>query len=215
VTNLSEKLQSMREHYDQPVLRKSDLSSCPFEQFTSWLEDAVAGGVYDPNACSLATVDEEGRPVARAVLLKGLEAEEFVFYTNYNSRKARHLLGNPNACLHFPWFSLQRQVTVLGKVTKLDDDRAEQYFRSRPHFSKLGAWASNQSEELESREELEKAFLEAEEKFGEDPPKPTHWGGFALTAHSIEFWQGGPSRLHDRLVYEKEAGAWSIRRLNP
>ena len=104
---------------------------------------------------------------------------------------------------------------MLGKVTKLDDDRAEQYFKSRPHLSKLGAWASNQSEELESREELEKAFLEAEEKFGEDPPKPTHWGGFALTAHSIEFWQGGPSRLHDRLVYEKEAGAWSIRRLNP
>ena len=192
MSSITEDLHAMREHYDQPPLRRADLSGCPFEQFSKWLEDAVKAEIYDPNACSLATVDGEGHPVSRAVLLKALEDEQFVFYTNYQSRKSSHLDQNPNTCMHFPWFALQRQVIVTGKVEKIDADRAEEYFLSRPLESKLGAWASRQSERVDSRESLEKTYLEMQEKFGDNPPKPPHWGGFALIPESIEFWQGGP-----------------------
>jgi len=205
----------MREHYDQPPLRRADLSGCPFEQFSKWLEDAVKAEIYDPNACSLATVDGEGRPVSRAVLLKALEDEQFVFYTNYQSRKSSHLDQNPNTCMHFPWFALQRQVIVTGKVEKIDADRAEEYFLSRPLESKLGAWASRQSERVDSREALEKTYLEMQDKFGDNPPKPPHWGGFALIPETIEFWQGGPSRLHDRFLYSLQHNHWTVQRLNP
>ena len=160
MSSITEDLHAMREHYDQPPLRRADLSGCPFEQFSKWLEDAVKAEIYDPNACSLATVDGEGRPVSRAVLLKALEDEQFVFYTNYQSRKSSHLDQNPNTCMHFPWFALQRQVIVTGKVEKIDADRAEEYFLSRPLESKLGAWASRQSERVDSRESLEKTYLE-------------------------------------------------------
>lgn len=215
MSSITEDLHAMREHYDQPPLRRADLSGCPFEQFSKWLEDAVKAEIYDPNACSLATVDGEGRPVSRAVLLKALEDEQFVFYTNYQSRKSSHLDQNPNTCMHFPWFALQRQVIVTGKVEKIDADRAEEYFLSRPLESKLGAWASRQSEWVDSRESLEKTYLEMQEKFGDNPPKPPHWGGFALIPETIEFWQGGPSRLHDRFMYSLENNHWTVQRLNP
>ena len=215
MSSITEDLHAMREHYDQPPLRRADLSGCPFEQFSKWLEDAVKAEIYDPNACSLATVDGEGRPVSRAVLLKALEDEQFVFYTNYQSRKSSHLDQNPNTCMHFPWFALQRQVIVTGKVEKIEADRAEEYFLSRPLESKLGAWASRQSELVDSRESLEKAYLEMHEKFGDNPPKPPHWGGFALIPETIEFWQGGPSRLHDRFMYSLENNHWTVQRLNP
>ena len=215
MSSITEDLHAMREHYDQPPLRRADLSGCPFEQFSKWLEDAVKAEIYDPNACSLATVDGEGRPVSRAVLLKALEDEQFVFYTNYQSRKSSHLDQNPNTCMHFPWFALQRQVIVTGKVEKIDADRAEEYFLSRPLESKLGAWASRQSEQVDSRESLEKTYLEMQEKFGDNPPKPPHWGGFALIPETIEFWQGGPSRLHDRFMYSLENNHWTVQRLNP
>ena len=215
MSSITEDLHAMREHYDQPPLRRADLSGCPFEQFSKWLEDAVKAEIYDPNACSLATVDGEGRPVSRAVLLKALEDEQFVFYTNYQSRKSSHLDQNPNTCMHFPWFALQRQVIVTGKVEKIDADRAEEYFLSRPLESKFGAWASRQSERVDSRESLEKTYLEMQEKFGDNPPKPPHWGGFALIPETIEFWQGGPSRLHDRFMYSLESNHWTVQRLNP
>ena len=215
MSSITEDLHAMREHYDQPPLRRADLSGCPFEQFSKWLEDAVKAEIYDPNACSLATVDGEGRPVSRAVLLKALEDEQFVFYTNYKSRKSSHLDQNPNTCMHFPWFALQRQVIVTGKVEKIGADRAEEYFLSRPLESKLGAWASRQSERVDSREALEKTYLEMQEKFGDNPPKPPHWGGFALIPETIEFWQGGPSRLHDRFMYSLENNHWTVQRLNP
>ena len=215
MSSITEDLHAMREHYDQPPLRRADLSGCPFEQFSKWLEDAVKAEIYDPNACSLATVDGEGHPVSRAVLLKALEDEQFVFYTNYQSRKSSHLDQNPNTCMHFPWFALQRQVIVTGKVEKIDADRAEEYFLSRPLESKLGAWASRQSERVDSREALEKTYLEMQEKFGDNPPRPPHWGGFALTPETIEFWQGGPSRLHDRFMYSLENNHWTVQRLNP
>ena len=214
---ISGELQAMREHYDQDVFRRKDLNSCPYVQFSTWLSDAVEKKIYDPNAFSLATVDSDGRPFARAVLLKGMEEGGFTFYTNYKSRKASHLEKNPNACIHFPWFALQRQVVVTGLVSKLGEQVAEDYFRSRPTLSKLGAWASQQSQEVDSRESLEKAFLKAKEKWGEDPPKPPHWGGFSLFPDSIEFWQGGPNRLHDRFIYSrrKDGENWEIKRLNP
>ena len=216
MTEWNEQLREMREEYDSDPLRKSDLSSCPLEQFASWLTEASEKGVPDCNACSLATVDESSRPVARAVLLKGMEDGLFVFYTNYESRKAKQLLCAPWASMHFPWFSMQRQVVVTGKVTRFDESKSEEYFRSRPSLSKLGAWASKQSQPLDSRESLETAFLEAREKFGEEPPKPPHWGGLALDPQSIEFWQGGPHRLHDRFLFERNAAnEWSMKRLNP
>ena len=215
MSSITDDLHAMREHYDHPPLRQEDLNACPFEQFSKWLEDAVTAKIYDPNACSLATVDGEGRPVSRAVLLKALEDEQFVFYTNYQSRKSSHLDQNPNTCMHFPWFALQRQVIVTGKVEKIDADRAEEYFLSRPLESKLGAWASRQSERVDSREALEKTYLKMQEKFGDNPPKPPHWGGFALIPETIEFWQGGPSRLHDRFMYSLENNHWTVQRLNP
>ena len=215
MSSITDDLHAMREHYNQPPLKRADLSGCPFEQFSKWLEDAVKAEIYDPNACSLATVDGEGRPVSRAVLLKALEDEQFVFYTNYQSRKSSHLDQNPNTCMHFPWFALQRQVIVTGRVEKIDADRAEEYFLSRPLESKLGAWASRQSERVDSREALEKTYLEMQEKFGDNPPKPPHWGGFALIPETIEFWQGGPSRLHDRFMYSLENNHWTVQRLNP
>ena len=215
MNSISDKLHGLRENYDSAPLRKSDMSLCPVEHFSLWLEDAVNARVYDPNACTLSTVDSSGHPVARAVLLKGIDDGDFVFYTNFNSRKASHLKGNPNACLHFPWFALQRQAVVTGAVERVEDGLAEEYFRSRPLSSKLGAWASEQSQELDSRETLETAFLEAKERWGDDPPKPPHWGGFRLRAASIEFWQGGPSRLHDRFFYERQVDGWKMKRLNP
>ncbi len=215
MSSITDDLHAMREHYDQPPLRRGDLNSCPFTQFSNWLEAAVKAKVYDPNACSLATVDGDGHPVSRAVLLKALENQQFVFYTNYNSRKATHLSQNSYACMHFPWFSLQRQVIITGKVEKIETERAQEYFASRPLESRLGAWASDQSKMIDSRESLERSYLEMQERFGENPPKPPHWGGYALVADTIEFWQGGPGRLHDRFIYQEVNGQWSIQRLNP
>lgn len=216
MTDWNGQLREMREEYDSIPLRKSDMKACPLEQFSIWLEEATEAGIPDCNACSLASVDEESRPVARAVLLKGMEADCFVFYTNFNSRKAMQLRNSPWASMHFPWFAMQRQVVVTGKVSLLDESTSEDYFRSRPSLSKLGAWASRQSEDLDSRETLEKSFLEAREKYGEDPPKPPHWGGLALEPETIEFWQGGPHRLHDRFLFERsESNGWSVRRLYP
>ena len=215
MNDFNRSLQDLRESYDRAPLRRSDLSGDPVVQFQRWMQDAVEAGIYDPNACSLATVDSSGRPCARAVLLKGLEGARFVFYSNYNSRKALHLEGNPNVSMHFPWFSLQRQVTILGETCQVEDHLAEEYFHSRPYLSQIGAWASLQSQPLDSRETLEKAFLKAKERFGDSPPRPSHWGGYYLDPRSIEFWQGGPNRLHDRFIYERTDDQWKINRLNP
>ena len=185
MNDFNQSLQDLRESYDQPPLRRSELLTDPLDQFQSWMNQAVDAKLYDPNACSLSTVDEEGRPSARAVLLKGLDKGCFVFYSNYNSRKARHLAGNPNVSMHFPWFSMQRQVTILGTVSKVEDSLAEEYFHSRPYLSQIGAWASQQSQPLASREVLEQAFLDAQNEFGDSPPRPPHWGGllFASPKH--------------------------------
>ena len=214
MSDFSSQLSLMREQYDRNPLRRAELSSCPIEQFELWLSEVVMQTLRS-QCVQFVTVASDGQPVARAVLLKGVESGEFIFYTNFNSRKARHLSANPRACMHFPWFALQRQVIVTGRVEKVADDIAEEYFISRPYFSRLGAWASEQSEDLDSRESLERAFLSAQEKYGDDPPKPPHWGGFAVHPETIEFWQGGPNRLHDRFFYEKIENSWEMKRLNP
>jgi pyridoxamine 5'-phosphate oxidase len=215
MNDFNQSLQDLRESYDREPLRRDQLSDDPVTEFQQWMQDAIEAGVYDPNACSLATVDKLGRPSSRAVLLKGLEGGKFVFYSNYNSRKAGHLSGNPHVSMHFPWFSMQRQVTILGEVTKVEDSLAEEYFLSRPYLSRIGAWASLQSQPLDSRESLEKSFLQAQEKYGENPPRPPHWGGYYLHPRSLEFWQGGPNRLHDRFLYQQTDEQWKITRLNP
>ena len=148
MTDFNQSLQDLRESYDQKPLRRSMLAEDPVVEFQKWMQQAIDAKVYDPNACSLATVDDSGRPSSRAVLLKGLDAGRFVFYSNYNSRKAGHLEANPNVSMHFPWFSMQRQVSVLGEVSKVEDALAEEYFQSRPYLSRIGAWASSQSQPL-------------------------------------------------------------------
>ena len=215
MNDFNQSLQDLRESYDQEPLRHADLADDPVEQFEKWMKEAVEAKVYDPNACSLATVDAEGRPCSRAVLLKGMEDGKFVFYSNYNSRKAAHLADNPHVSMHFPWFSMQRQVTILGETSKVPEHLAEEYFQSRPYLSRIGAWASEQSQPLENRETLEQSFLAAREKYGENPPRPPHWGGYYLHPRSIEFWQGGPNRLHDRFLYQRMDNQWKINRLNP
>ena len=215
MSDLLQGLAAMRENYRAGALRRTDLASCPLAQFALWLEEAEAAGFSHPNACSLATADALGNPSSRAVLLKGVEEGCFVFYTNFESRKARELNENPRVALNFPWWSMQRQVSVEGTAERMDEESAERYFRTRPLDSRFGAWASRQSAQLQSREVLEKAFDEVVDRFGEDPPKPPFWGGYRVRPVVIEFWHGQPGRLHDRFVYRRGGEDWAIERLYP
>jgi pyridoxamine 5'-phosphate oxidase len=205
----------LRKDYTQAGLEQGDPS--PFKQFELWFNQALAADLLEPNAMTLATVTSEGRPDARIVLLKGFDTRGFVFYTNYRSQKGQELAANPHAALVFLWGDLERQVRVVGRVEKATDLEADTYFDSRPLGSRLGAWASTQSEVIPSREVLETrmAALEAEYQ-GREIPRPDHWGGFRVVPTEMEFWQGRPSRLHDRLRYRlQDNGAWVIDRLAP
>jgi pyridoxamine 5'-phosphate oxidase len=205
----------LRKDYTQTGLEQGDPS--PFKQFELWFNQAVAADLLEPNAMTLATVTSEGKPDARIVLLKGFDARGFVFYTNFRSQKGQELAANPHAALVFLWGDLERQVRVVGSVEKATDIEADTYFQSRPLGSRLGAWASTQSEVIPSREFLETrmAMLETEYQ-GREIPRPDHWGGFRVVPTEMEFWQGRPSRLHDRLRYRlQEKGAWMIDRLAP
>jgi pyridoxamine 5'-phosphate oxidase len=205
----------LRRDYTQTGLEQGDPS--PFKQFELWFNQAVAADLLEPNAMTLATVTSEGKPDARIVLLKGFDARGFVFYTNFRSQKGQELAANPHAALVFLWGDLERQVRVVGSVEKATDIEADTYFQSRPLGSRLGAWASTQSEVIPSREFLETrmAMLETEYQ-GREIPRPDHWGGFRVVPTEMEFWQGRPSRLHDRLRYRlQEKGAWMIDRLAP
>lgn len=203
---------------DQPsALTKDSLEANPIRQFQKWYDEVRAAGVSEQDAISmtLATATKGGPPSARIVLLKSVDDNGFVFYTNYQSRKGRELDENPRACLLFYWPQVWRQVRIEGSVEKVSEAESDEYFRTRPLGSKLGAWASNQSQVVQSRETLESRFTEIEKRFGEHVPRPPHWGGYRLKPNAIEFWQGRENRLHDRLRYRLENGVWLIERLEP
>ena len=197
-------------------LNETDISPDPFQQFERWFGEALAAGVPEVDAMTLATVTADCSPDARIVLLKKFDSNGFVFYTNYQSRKAKELEAKARACLLFYWLPLKLQVRIEGTVERISDKESDAYFQTRPLGSKLGAWASNQSEVIASRTELEKRFAEFKVKFGDDVPRPSHWGGYRVKPTSIEFWQGREDRLHDRIRYVFEHdGSWRVERLAP
>jgi pyridoxamine 5'-phosphate oxidase len=207
---------ALREEYSQRHLRRADLDPDPIAQFNRWLAEAVAARLKDPNAMSLATIDAAGQPSVRIVLLKGVGERGFLFFTNYGSRKAADLAFNPRAGLNFFWPELERQVAIEGTVEKSSSEEAERYFHTRPVASQLGAWASQQSQIVPSRDWLEQKFdTVGAEYAGREVPLPDFWGGYWLAPATIEFWQGGPGRIHDRLRYSRAGGVWQIDRLSP
>ncbi|MFE7318611.1 pyridoxamine 5'-phosphate oxidase [Streptomyces sp. NPDC057555] len=211
----------MRAHYRAEGIIESDLAASPFDQFARWFKDAAAAGLHEPNAMVVSTADAAGRPSSRTVLLKAFDERGFVFFTNYGSRKGRDLAENPHLSLLFPWHPLARQVIVIGTAERIGRDETAAYFRTRPHGSQLGAWASDQSTPIASRDELERSYEELATRYpeGEQVPAPPHWGGYRVTPETIEFWQGRLNRLHDRLRYVREsapgAGGWRVERLAP
>ena len=206
----------LRQNYTRSGLTETDLDSNPYQQFKKWFDEALTAQINEPNAMTLATVGTDGKPSARIVLLKGFDQRGFVFYTNYGSVKGQQLTDNPTAALVFWWGELERQVRIEGQVEKVAATEADDYFQSRPYDSQLGAWVSNQSEVIESRKVLEEKLAELRKKYSEQNiPRPDFWGGFRVIPNLIEFWQGRPSRLHDRLVYKLIDGNWVINRLSP
>ncbi|WP_018417094.1 pyridoxamine 5'-phosphate oxidase [Teredinibacter turnerae] len=209
-------LEDIRREYLLGGLNREDLLPNPIDQFNVWLEHAIASGVPDPTAMTLATVSKDGQPSQRIVLLKHLDQRGFVFFTNYRSHKAEDIAGNPRVSLHFPWHFMERQVKVEGTAVKISTAETLKYFLTRPRESQLAAWASEQSQRIDSRKALLSQFEAMKAKFTKgEIPLPDFWGGYVVKPQAIEFWQGGASRLHDRFLYCNENGSWQISRLAP
>jgi pyridoxamine 5'-phosphate oxidase len=219
------KLAALREEYTLGGLDETDLERDPHDLLHRWMDEAIAGGLYDPTAMVVSTVSGTGRPSSRMVLLKGLDERGLVFYTNYSSRKGEELAGRQECSVVFPWHALQRQVRVEGAAVRLSDEENDAYFASRPRDSQIGAWASPQSQVVTSREELDRRYAEATARFVGGPvPRPPYWGGFLITPDAFEFWQGRRGRMHDRFRYLRlpsgpdvtpGGGSWQVQRLAP
>jgi pyridoxamine 5'-phosphate oxidase len=208
-------LADLRKDYALKTLEEKDAASDPMQFFGLWMVEAIHAQVPEPTAMNLSTVDERGRPAARIVLLKGVDKRGFVFYTNYESRKGRELAARPHAALTFLWKELERQVRIEGTVEKVSPQESQEYFATRPLGSRIGAWASPQSQVIENRGWLERRWEAFDAQYGENPPLPPHWGGYRVKPDYLEFWQGRRSRLHDRIAYTLRDTAWSVSRLAP
>jgi pyridoxamine 5'-phosphate oxidase len=213
---MNTKIADIRRDYAREELSEAAVLPDPIAQFTVWMDEAIAAEVREPTAMTASTADAQGRPSSRVVLLKGFDAGGFVFFTNYNSRKGRQLAENPFAALNFFWPELERQVNISGAVTKVSDAESDEYFASRPYLSRIVAWASDQSEEISSRTVVMAKAAKFTAKFALGTvPRPPHWGGFRVAPDRVEFWQGRPNRLHDRIVYSLTDDSWRIARLSP
>lgn len=208
-------LADLRKNYSLGSLDVTDVDPDPIQQFHTWFAQALDAKLPEPNAMTVATVDAAGRPAARILLIKGADERGFVFFTNYESRKGHDLAANPHASLLFHWIELERQVRIDGRVEKTSEQESDAYFASRPLGSRIGAWVSEQSQVIGSRAMLEAREAEIRAKYGENPPRPPHWGGYRLVPDTLEFWQGRPSRLHDRIRYTRAGSGWQIDRLSP
>ena len=205
----------LRKNYTFGQLSETEVPHDPLPLFQLWFDQAVKAQCPEPNSMTLATADQAGNPSARIVLLKGADQNGFTFFTNYESQKGRELAIRPQAALLFHWHELERQVRIKGLVERVSAAESDEYFHSRPAASRIGAWASPQSSAIPSREFLEEAEKRYQAEFGDAPPRPAHWGGYCLKPTAIEFWQGRPSRLHDRIHYQLDAANWKIKRLAP
>ncbi|QRX64263.1 pyridoxamine 5'-phosphate oxidase [Dysgonomonadaceae bacterium zrk40] len=210
------KLHTMRREYNSGALPEQAMDKDPMTMFARWLEEAIAVEIEEPNAMTIATATPEGRPSARVVLLKEMGSDGFVFFTNYLSRKGRELAANPLAALLFDWHPMARQIRIEGRVEQLSPEESDAYYNSRPENARIGAWSSPQSRVVRDRVELDALQREVEQRFAQEPlPRPVHWGGYLVRPTMIEFWQGRPDRMHDRLVYYKTEEGWSLHRLAP
>ena len=207
--------ESLRVSYEQGELNESDVTHNPLDQFNTWLQEAIKNQVPEPNAMVLATVNKEGQPGARNVLLKSADDNGFIFFSNKNSDKASDLKQNPHCTLLFSWLSQHRQVIVKGKAEEISRQDSNTYFQTRPYGSRISAWVSEQSQVIKNREELEIKVKEFMDKYPENVPMPDYWGGYLVKPESIEFWQGRPSRLHDRIRFTKKGNTWTIERISP
>lgn len=206
----------MRREYDVGALLEQAMEADPMAMFARWLEEAIAAEIDEPNAMTIATATPDGRPSARVVLLKEMRGDGFIFFTNYLSRKGRELAVNPLAALLFDWHPMARQVRIEGRVEQLSPGESDAYYNSRPENARIGAWSSPQSRVMRDRAELDALQREVEQRFAQKPlPRPVHWGGYLVRPTMIEFWQGRPDRMHDRLVYYKTEEGWSLHRLAP
>ena len=211
MTNLAD----LRKTYSQGSLSEEDIAQNPILQFQSWFEQASTAKCPEPHAMTLATISSNGLPSARIVLLKGITEDSFIFYTNYTSQKGHEIASNPNVALLFFWHELERQVRIEGIASQLDSSRSDAYFHSRPIESRIGAWASPQSQVIPNRDFLVTQEDQFKELYGNNPPRPPHWGGYEVKANKIEFWQGRPSRLHDRIAFSLHENSWHMSRLAP